>query len=701
MADLGTINTINPNAGTQPVDNRALESGIQQALGAVAAIHTRNVIKDVTDDVQEGLSQSAADLNEPEGVEVRDADLTDEENDIRTKVLELRHTVRNGDSGLRLRAELEVSKIMEKARREHPRLATMIQAEINAQVSTSSALVELGMEDTFRDAAALVAKSQLDDMLNRAVKLISAGGLGMEITTNLANPEHLRDFISKDAQRARIEGGKLSFAVAKADAAVDSKVLADAAIKVIVGKDSGVHLMLMANARFASKYFLELQKSSGEQDINLINSFAAQKNELVLENNMVITQIQSEMLELGANAAFRASPEFAALQVVADDRVALIQRQVDQFNGIATTDFATITEAAYLSDVYETARDNTPLATVLRIMAADENGGLLTLLGRGVVEGGLTDESLSSIAEQALQGFLNYPLAEKLAIVIKTSGGTDLEPDTTADEIKRAIRNEQRQGSTPYGRNDSTEEMQILEALSQQQMVATAFKIMKSLPETATPENAGRLLTTSTYGMSLMNDLGDPAENQVQMTLASIASPAYLTGIQTVGDDEFMATRLAWADEAQDFIGNMHKPVAQQRKENFAAWTADYFGGEFKDAVDVKLDTLNEDQAQLTGEVNAERVADIMWNEFNTRPRRPRTPSLGRAVWAHRNESLIQKEVRGVAATLSRLLKAANIDIRSAAHVSYAGAPSVSAENRPMYALWANRMGYLDILGIK
>jgi hypothetical protein len=41
MADLGTIQQINENAGTRPTDTRALEGAVRQGLDTVAALHQK------------------------------------------------------------------------------------------------------------------------------------------------------------------------------------------------------------------------------------------------------------------------------------------------------------------------------------------------------------------------------------------------------------------------------------------------------------------------------------------------------------------------------------------------------------------------------------------------------------------------------------------------------------------------------------
>ena len=265
MAELGDINTVNPNTGTRPVDTRALEGAVSTGLGAVERIHTANVIDDVSDQVQADLTNAAlTETPEGETVDSLDFSLTPAEDAVRRKVADLQRDVANGSSSLQARARLEIDRTLEQARVDHPRLAAQITASINAQVSVSPVLAELGLEDTIRDANQVAAQKQLTAMYDRATKLVSAGGLGMAITTDLTNPAHIRQFSRLDAGRARKEANDLMYAVRVADSASTNKELSDAAMAIITGKDSAIKDRLQENFDLSAVYLQELAKPAGE-----------------------------------------------------------------------------------------------------------------------------------------------------------------------------------------------------------------------------------------------------------------------------------------------------------------------------------------------------------------------------------------------------------------------------------------------------
>ena len=86
MADLGSIQRVNENAGTQPVDTRALESGISEGLGLVAELHTQKVLRKAGDEVKQDLAQAGQDALQTPDAPTTDESLTDDENRIRRKI---------------------------------------------------------------------------------------------------------------------------------------------------------------------------------------------------------------------------------------------------------------------------------------------------------------------------------------------------------------------------------------------------------------------------------------------------------------------------------------------------------------------------------------------------------------------------------------------------------------------------------------
>ncbi|KKK91233.1 hypothetical protein LCGC14_2715010, partial [marine sediment metagenome] len=175
MAELGSIQRVNENAGTIPVDTRALESGIAEGLGLVEELHTRKVLERAGDEVKQGLTQAGEDAQRTPDVPSTDSALTDDENRIRRKILGWQSDAADGNSGLQRAAEAHIKQTMERLRNEHPRLAAKLDAEITGIARSSPVLEELGGMDLERKAAAAAAEAQLRAFYANATKTIGQG----------------------------------------------------------------------------------------------------------------------------------------------------------------------------------------------------------------------------------------------------------------------------------------------------------------------------------------------------------------------------------------------------------------------------------------------------------------------------------------------------------------------------------------------
>jgi len=698
MAELGSIQRVNENAGVQPVDTRALESGISEGLDLVAEVHTRKVLEKAGDEVKQDLKQAGEDAQSVRVEESADDSLTPSEDKLRRKIIGWQSDAAEGPSRLQAAAELRIKTTMERLRNEHPRLAAKLDAEITGIARSSATLEELGGMDVARTAAATAAETKLRAFYTNATKTISQGGLGMPFDSDFTDPEVLRQFTTRNAQRATREGTELELAFLIADKSASNTKRLARSQDSLQGTKSRLSALLLESSESIREYTNETSKPLNEQRASIIDGFTARKEELIFTYEALRTTALTAHQAIWADPLARASQHYTMSKAVLDDRIKLIDDYIDGLRETKTAGYYETQHAALQSEAMELSHKRPAYREILRFNSVDENGNLyewikLSATGENVVVG-------QKISEMAVAGFDSVFRAQSAEDVISSlyynSGQGNITPDMSPTQIAGVLRTNQRVGPSPFGHGAVTEGEQIESGLSQMDMMQRILQRIPDMPEGEDAAGAGKILTAGTTAMLLFNDLGNPAADELTMTVEILANDAILKGLRVVGNGDQKARRFAFGDAAQDFLGGANEPWSKKRIEMQQQYNTPRFGVAFSSLVSVDFD----EDDRFTIEVDRDAVAHALFNERQIATVSSITP-LTFGQWKARSKPRIDTEVRKVAREGRYVLDFANNDIRASAHVAYANAEVVDNDVTPSYRLWADRSGWLAALGIE
>jgi len=335
---------------------------------------------------------------------------------------------------------------------------------------------------------------------------------------------------------------------------------------------------------------------------------------------------------------------------------------------------------------------------LLRFNSVDENGNLfewvkLSATGEDIIVG----QQISSMAVAGFDSvFRPSTPTDVISSLYYNSGQGNITPDMTSAQIAGVLRTNQRTGHSPFGRGAESEDEQIESGLNQMDMMQRVLQRIPDIAEGQDAAGAGKILTAGTTAMLLFNDLGNPADNELTMTVEILADDAILNGLRIVGNGDQKARRWAFGDAAQDFLGGANEPWHKKRTEMQQGYNTTRFGVAFNSLVSVDFD----EDDKLVVDVDRDAVARAVFNERQIATISAIKPQTF-AEWKSRNQPKIDQEQRKVATEARFYLDFANNDIRASAHVHYANAEVVNNDVTPSYRLWADRSGWLAALGIE
>jgi hypothetical protein len=698
MAELGSINTTNPNAGTRPTDTRALEAGISQALGVVEKVHTQNVINEAVEDV-EGDIQAVVD--EAQGVEVQepiDAALDPEVDELRREIADLQSDVVNGTSAQATRAQLKIGQTLTQLRKANPRLAAQIESTVASVVRTSPQMAALGIEDDRLAAQAVEARKQLTFMRDKAVKRWSEGGLGMAFNSDFSDPKVIAEFLERDQKRAAVNATQMETAVLKAGGSDDGKALLQKTNELLIGAKSGLTEHVAEQQRELGEYFDELRKPPEEQNADVIDSFTSLREAVLFQN----TQTKFEMIEgfdtIWNTVVLRSSPEFTLAKAMLDDRIKLMDDFSAGVTAAKDSKYYDLQEAAVKSEAWGLRHEIPGYNQFLQWQALDPDGNIYRMIkDSGTGADKTVMELTSSAGIKLATQFWGYQTpADEVSGLFLNSGRNQITPSMTMTDVQNTLLKQQQQGPYPIDAKTVSETDELQAGMARIAGYQQNFQSMAASPENATPLAAAEVLTASAGMFLLYNQTGNPAADQTDASLDMLADAAVLNGIRLTGDGVYKNRRHAFGAAAQVFLGDGNKAHAKARTQNQQAFRGARLGATLADFISVQF--YDEDSDRLSFEVNRDAVAKAAYNESKTAlPSAIQGPT--EAQWIRNNGPTIDLRIRAINDEANRILDFANKDIRANAHVMFANAQTVENALEPSYRLWADRSGWLDVLG--
>jgi len=212
MADLGGIEFVNPNTGTQPgQDRRAELQHLAAGLGTGKAIAEGVILKNVQDKMvgamDEALAASTSSVStttdpgmdalsqqEPYAPSERERYLV-------SRMDRLNTVMQQGTVSQRTLAEMEIQNIMVQATNRFPWLREEIQRRAGATLNGAWQMSKLGIHDEVRREAADAASAQYKMLLDDAYKPVQNNGLGIPTSLHPDDPEFIRLFTKNSQDR--------------------------------------------------------------------------------------------------------------------------------------------------------------------------------------------------------------------------------------------------------------------------------------------------------------------------------------------------------------------------------------------------------------------------------------------------------------------------------------------------------------------
>jgi hypothetical protein len=658
-------------------------------------MRTRAVVGDAGEEVADILADAVVDA---QAVEVKDE--VPRTNDpaadrIRQEIADLQQDIAAGDSNLRLLAEIGIKDRITRLRGTNPGLANQIQAEISQVVQASPALDALGLVDATLEAQSSAAETKIQQMYDNATKSIESGGLGMSFQTDFTNPDHVKDYVRRDKQRAAQEGADLMVGTVLATGQASAVTKLETTKNVIQGYTSKVSSALTEQMQAQREYTRELAKPANEQNAALIEARKADVEAMVFQNEAIMAEIQTVVGAIWNDPTERAGKFYQLADEMVQDKLKLMS---DWNEGLASQNpqsYYDIQLAALQTEAMQNSHDNPPYRSLLKFASADPDGLIYKMISDSMTGADvLLKDQLSTIAQQAVGGlFAPVDVPDALASLYYNSGQGQITPDMTPRQIAGKLRDAHRKGDSPFGTGSEGEDEDIAAGMAQIGQVQLYLRQMLRA-EADSPVAAATVLTNGTSALILYNDIGNPARDQITEAIEMLAHDSTLNGLRTAGDEQFRNTRFAFGDAAQEFLGDDNLPFSQMRTEHQQRWSGPRLGRELKDFASVNF--YAEDSDYLEVDVDRKAVADATYADRAIDPEMDQ--AFTKASWLKHNSSTVDRNVRLIQQEVQAIVDFANNDVRATAHLNFAYNATVSGANDPSYRLYADKTGWLDAL---
>lgn len=698
MAELGDIKMVNPNAGVSPVDTRMLEQGVRNAFGLAEKVITDTETAKVEDQVDEAVDAIKEGTLEVDVVDVGSDELSDSERAIQTRVLDLKADIEQGPSNYKLRAQAEINRILADVRVNNPKLYPHIAQKVQEKVNISPEMQQFGALDAASAAQYEMAVKKLDEMQKHAAKSVGSGGLGLGFDLDFSNPENVREYHRREQMRVMSEGAELEYSVRKVMGVRNAQEGLDIVRQNTIAIGSRVNRTLESVNEQSQAYFRELQKPAEEQDPNVLDNFEPLKEQFEMELLGLKSQLLNEKAELSLFPGLKGTPEEEEARLAIDDRIEAIDEMIRGLEGRGGEGYADRQAALYAARGWG-AMTSTPEGRALA--AVISNRDLINAVGQMGPQGALARMEISRAGSDVVRGLINgisvgVPetgpdmVGQVAAFSLGDKAGTFSNPQDIINAI-RMQQNRNPNGVIGAGDHDDTATLKEVN----RNMAGTVANIQgyARLGE-VNPEVAARVLTHGTYSAVAAGGIGNLDRGTTRVFLGVYSDPDVVKAIQDTGDGQYKNERLAFADAGQNVMGNTNSAMVARRNESINAFTRTFNGVPVLDLVTIDLDRV-EEEGVFSYKIKDSAIADLAWQEeVETRFIQSDVDKKG---WLQRNQLAVSRLRSELTARLDPAITFIGQDVRSAAHINFAGQGSVQGSAAPNYLLFADREGYLDI----
>jgi len=682
MAELGTIDYTNLESGAvRPSEGTELVRGIGQALDVLGQYHLDDVLGDFRGEGQQIITQEREDALTATVFE-SPSELEGEAGRIQRRARRLHNVAAKGDSSQRALAELELKRLLGNAQAEHPKLARHLQQEFGQLITSSSKLDEIGLIDSINKANAKQAEAEFRDMVDFARD--PENGLGMNPSIDPMSAQFAQEFSMRSRMRDTINLNKLKVQYAASATDMDMRTKSQYYNEALQGFGNVVNGSVDQYRPTLLLYRAEIAKPDGQRNLAFMQNFAENIRPAIIEKlNFQKQQLRSALDQLVPTLEERATPFYTQMQTRTED----VLKQVDDL----ITAFSSEDTAAMDHQIASwrirnaTMRNQNPRYNAMltafdpategfgefyKAIAPYDQTGYAVMLGQAIAE-----PSMKAI--QSLIG--NIPEGEVVPFIMEETfmrgGQGRISNAATPTQIRNVLRSNWGTQDGFYGDANSTEEEDIAKSLGHLELLR---QNARTAVDTKSPFTAGQFLTTGTNALMVMDSLGNPSDQQIEMTEDIIADRNVFEASLLEGNGQNRNRRMAFAESAQDFYANTR--VAERKQQWKRALEVPAIGGEpMINFIRVQGDSEVSATTQLTFTVDKERVRQSLVATFGG--------GIGPGqVEAHSNRIMFE---------VAPIIDSINKQVRAASHIEAMLSPNIDKTSAD-YINAAEKEGWLD-----
>lgn len=560
MADLGSIQWQNPNAGTQRIDRTQEVRGIYQALGAGKMVLDETLKSNLEGDVISELEEAVA------NVDVLDAttdggplwDPNGPEAYISNRFDKLQHVIKQGNTSQVTLAQNEITTLVAKAQLKYPWLADDLARRARRVVGASDEMQKLGLADAQQQAASANAQAQYDLALSQAYADVDEGGMGIPEYLHPNDPEFQRMWREGASYRAKADYMERESHLSALKGTHMASWWDRWAKEYSVGETSGLNYSLwQIKKKYNIDEYLNTATSSTPDQV-LIENFKTTLPFIQEDLNGELAKIEAFKQSIPANV--KNSDEYAAIE----DTLASGVEQINLYKklyedvGAGIDGAETRLKSAMLLRNWTRLQGSSEEARAYSDFI--QSNEMDFLLKAGEYYPTVTSITLKKFLQEGATSALGktWPELVDPDSVLGTTFNASAESlqiplDAPVDQVVSALNNRMQDDTNSWIVPTNTEEEQKVAALMTMQTFKGLWKEAKNVVSDTDPSWASRTLFGLAYPLSYLNERSDATGEVRERILPTLADPDTMEAVEIALADANIGQRQAFGRLAEKF----------------------------------------------------------------------------------------------------------------------------------------------------
>ena len=630
MADLGTIDYTNVNAGTRVVDRSAEVRAIGQGLSVAKTIIDETIIGNETEKMENAIDKQAAeyanDIAQDTTSSVAPYDPNSPEGKLANRMDQLDAVMRQGKPSAVTKAQLEIKSILATAKVKYPWLYDRLQSRAGAVAAGSATLQELGLLEESVGAAAKTAQAEYDAIINHARTVLK-----IDPSIDPRSPKFRRLYAEKQALYDNATTQEFLTASALADAAsnFNNPQTYQTLKQAFVGELN--HMSREYTKIFEDfewdKLHREVQK--GDQgDLQYIENW---KNSSAGNLRLRLTVMQAELKQVARSITpeQRQDPRGAEWVKIFEDAVSevdMLISAVDKMSEDLPSAVDQIDTAIRIRAHVAYNRLSEPGKTSTAFFNSGVGKTMVELAGQAKNPEGINLANQISLIQQTHLGEIYDELFDPnnvgaaRATVFNSTGALQIRPGASAAEIRTVIRDRMADPNNSFIIPTNTNQDQQIAALHNMEVFRREWQKAQSVLPNASPDYANNTLLGITYSLEYMNSDLDKPKNATEYVLKSLSDGSLEQAVDVALKSPDNGRRNAFASAATDWYASTRPD--RRRAEMGQLFNNHLIEGQVAAGEVVTIDLAALDKGEFKYKINDKKLEDLakyyQANSFST-----------------------------------------------------------------------------------